>query len=126
MRCNKINLRDVIDSDEDIDPFKVIKRRRYLRECKKMKNNSIDVKKKFRSRLVYPKRDCRLSPWWEYTLGGAYADPESRDEKHFRNRFRVPYSFYKKLLEMAEPWYPKRLAADLAAADCALACRFGS
>ena len=85
------------------------------RKLKRETNALVDGKppiKKFVSRLVYPKRDPRQSPWWEYVLGGTWADPISRDGKTFRCRFRTTHEFFLELVVRAKELFPTHAKRD--------------
>jgi hypothetical protein len=84
------------DRDDNFNCVQWMKRRKQLREAKlniPVRNNQTPVKRLFSPRLVYPIRQPKQGKYWEYTLGGTYADPTSRDGIIFRRRFRVPYVF---------------------------------
>lgn len=70
------------------------------------------VCKKFRSRLIYPKKDPRNSMWWEYVLGGTWADPSSRDGKTFRGRFRTTHDFFLSLVVKVKELFPFHAKKD--------------
>ena len=61
---------------------------------------------------MYPKRDPRNSQWWEYVLGGTYADPRSRDGKTFRARFRTTHEFFLTLVIKAKELFPDHSKKD--------------
>ena len=69
-------------------------------------------KKKFVPRLVYPKKDPKLSMWWEYVLGGTWADMTGRDGKAFRQRFRVTHEFFLNLVVRAKELFPNHAKRD--------------
>ena len=85
-------------------PFNVksfLVRRRIARDEEAQLVN-IPVRPKFVSRLVYPKKDPKASQWWEYVLGGTWADPLSRDGKTFHSRFRTTHKFFLNLVVQAK------------------------
>ena len=69
-------------------------------------------RKKFVPRLIYPRRDPRCSMWWEYVLGGTWADPSRRDGKSFRARFRTTHEFFMNLVVQAKELFPNHEKKD--------------
>jgi hypothetical protein len=89
----------------------------FLKRRKLMRQNPEEIKigpkeKKFVPRLVYPRRDPKSSMWWEYVLGGTWADPTSRDGKTFRRRFRTTHDFFLGLVVRAKELFPMHSKPD--------------
>lgn len=42
-------------------------------------------------------------------MRGDFADPDSRDSKRFRRRFRIPHKLYLALLDLANEWFSQKL-----------------
>ena len=51
-------------------------------------------------RTSYPRQDYKNSVWWHFINKPTIQDPDHRDGKLFRTRFRVPYEVYKQLLHL--------------------------
>ena len=85
---------------------------RRTKEMEEMKVGRLRKKIPFRKRLVYVKKNPKNSLWWEYVMGGSYADPTSRDGKAFRARFRTTHSFFLDLVEKAKELFPKHKKKD--------------
>ena len=53
-------------------------------------------------RTSYPRQDYKNSVWWHFINKPTIQDPNHRDGKLFRTRFRVPYEVYKQLLYLCQ------------------------
>ena len=83
-----------------------LQRRKLAREAFTPVQTNPITAKKFVQRKVFIRRNPRASMWWEYVLGGTWADPISRDGKLFRRRFRVSHEFFEGLVEKAKELFP--------------------
>ena len=96
-----------ICSGESVEGYKLLQWFKHHRKRHRVVPKP--VARVVRSRLVYTRRDYKQSPWWMYVVPhpeSTYHDLSTHDGKLFRRRFRVPYTFYKDLVETARPWFP--------------------
>ena len=99
---------------KSFDVKEFLKRRKFRRQIS-WENELIQMqrsRKKFAPRLIFPRRDPRCSMWWEYVLGGTWADPSSRDGKSFRARFRTTHEFFINLVVQAKELFPNHEKRD--------------
>lgn len=59
---------------------------RSLNEAKKLRAGGGKKKLPYRSRLVYVKRNPKNLLWWEYVMGGSYADPHNQGMRKFSDQ----------------------------------------
>ena len=84
------------------------------RSARRTTNLVVRTPKPFTPRLIYPWKDPLKSPWWEYVLGGTWADPIGRDGKLFRRRFRATHKFFMELVSKVKELFPDHAKKDAA------------
>lgn len=73
------------------------------------------VENSTRPRHQYPREDPQASSWWKYCADDAdkasFNDPQHRDGKLFRRRFRVPWSVFQEIWHEARDndWFPQHM-----------------
>ena len=58
-------------------------------------------------RFVYSRSDYKESLWWKMLQNPRLQDPNIKEAKVFRLRFRVPYPIYLHIADLALEWFPQ-------------------
>ena len=88
-------------------------RRRKVRTALEATLNLEEEEEEIKAKIKKTREVCERPKYWESCWGKMLKkeginNPNSREGKLFRRRFRVPYSLYEGIVARARIWFPQR------------------